>query len=73
MARAAIQKSKTFPAAQLKAAVTKLVECELDAKLDYVEFFEPETLASVSTVKRGTHMALAVFCGKTRLIDNAKL
>lgn len=73
IARDTIKKSKTFPAAKLKAVVKKLVECEPDAKLDYVEFFEPETLLPVSTVKSGTQMALAVFVGKTRLIDNAKL
>jgi pantoate--beta-alanine ligase len=73
VARAAVKTSKAFPAAKLKAAVGKLVECESAAKLDYVEFFEPETLLPVSKVQRGTHMALAVFVGKTRLIDNAKL
>jgi pantoate--beta-alanine ligase len=73
IARATVKKSKTFPATKLKTAVKKLVECEPDAKLDYVEFFEPETLSPVSTAKSGTQMALAVFVGKTRLIDNAKL
>ena len=73
MALATIKKSKAFPATKLKAAVKKLVECEPDAKLDYVEFFEPDTLVPVSKVTRGTHMALAVFVGKTRLIDNAQL
>jgi len=73
MARATMKKSQAFPAAKLKAAVKKLVECEPDAKLDYVEFFEPDTLLPVSQVTRGTHMALAVFVGKTRLIDNARL
>jgi len=37
--------------------------------LDYVEFFEPDTLVPVTKVTRGAHMALAVFVGKTRLID----
>jgi len=73
IARETLKKSKTFPAIKLKTAVKKLVECEPDAKLDYVEFFEPETLSPVSKVTRGTQMALAVFVGKTRLIDNAKL
>ena len=50
-----------------------LIEIEPDAKLDYVEFFNPETLKPVAQGKRGTHLALAVFVGKTRLIDNAKL
>ena len=43
------------------------------ARLDYVEFFDPETLQPVKEVRRGTQMALAVFFGKTRLIDNARL
>jgi pantoate--beta-alanine ligase len=73
MARVTAKKSKTFSALQLKAAVKKLVECEPDAKLDYVEFFEPETLAPVANVARGTQMALAVFVGQTRLIDNARI
>jgi len=73
IARATVKKSKTFPAAGLKTAVKKLVECEPDARLDYVEFFDPDTLLPVSKVKRGTHLALAVFIGKTRLIDNARL
>ena len=72
-ARAAVKKSKPFPAVKLKAGLKKLIESEPDARLDYVEFFEPDTLAPVSKVTRGTHMALAVFIGKTRLIDNAKL
>ncbi|HEV2436837.1 MAG TPA: pantoate--beta-alanine ligase [Verrucomicrobiae bacterium] len=73
MARATVKKSKTFSAIKLKAAVKKLVECEPDAKLDYVEFFEPDTLVPVATVARGTRMALAVYLGKTRLIDNARI
>ncbi|MGO8837965.1 MAG: pantoate--beta-alanine ligase [Limisphaerales bacterium] len=73
MTRAAVKKPNTFSAAKLKAAVKKLVECEPDARLDYVEFFEPDTLSPIATVTRGTHMALAVFVGKTRLIDNAQL
>jgi len=73
IARATIKKLKIFPAAKMKAAVKKLVECEPDARLDYVEFFEPDTLTPVANVTRGTQIALAVFIGKTRLIDNAKL
>jgi pantothenate synthetase len=38
-----------------------------------VEFFNPETLLPTLKVKPGTHMALAVYVGKTRLIDNARL
>ena len=68
-----IEKSKSVSAADLKSDLKKLIEIEPDAKLDYVEFFNPETLQRVAQVKRGTQMALAVFVGKTRLIDNAGL
>ena len=72
-ARAAVKKSKTVPVAKIKSDLKKLIETEPCARLDYMEFFEPETLSPVSNVTRGAHMALAVFVGKTRLIDNAPL
>ncbi len=72
-ARATVKKSKAVPAVKMKAGLKRLIETEPDARLDYVEFFEPNTLAPVSKVTRGTHLALAVFVGKTRLIDNAPL
>jgi pantoate--beta-alanine ligase len=61
------------PPRRLKAAVAKIVSAAPDARLDYVEFFDPETLLPQKQVTRGTHMALAVFVGKTRLIDNGRL
>jgi len=73
VAKFAVQKSKSVAAADLKADLKKLIEIEPDAKLDYVEFFNPETLSPVSKVTRGAQMALAVFVGKTRLIDNDRL
>jgi pantoate--beta-alanine ligase len=72
-ARTVVKKSKAVPAAKLKADLKKLIETEPDARLDYAEFFEPDTLVPVAKVSSGTHMALAVFVGKTRLIDNAQL
>jgi len=73
MAQATVKKSKAIPAAKLKADLKRLIESELDARLDYVEFFEPDTLSPVLKITRSAHMALAVFVGKTRLIDNAQL
>ena len=73
-ARVAVRKSsQPVPAARLKEQFKKLVEAEPAARLDYVEFFDPETLAPINKVSRGAQMALAVFVGKTRLIDNAVL
>jgi pantoate--beta-alanine ligase len=64
---------KPISAAQLKKDLRAFITVAPLARLDYVEFFNSETLQPVSQVKRGTHMALAVFFGKTRLIDNARL
>jgi pantoate--beta-alanine ligase len=72
-AQAVVRKSESVPAAKLKADLKKLIESEPDVKLDYVEFFEPETLSPVSKIARGSQIALAVFVGKTRLIDNGQL
>jgi pantoate--beta-alanine ligase len=73
MARTALKKSKKISAAKLKATVQKMIESEPDARLDYVEFFDPETLVPVTEITSGVRMALAVFAGKTRLIDNERL
>ena len=72
-ARAAVKRSKAVPAVKLKSDLKKFIEREPAARLDYVEFFEPDTLSPVLKVKRGAQMALAVYVGKTRLIDNARL
>ncbi len=64
---------KPVTAARLKAALKTFVEREPAARLDYVEFFDADTLAPAERVTHGTHLALAVFVGKTRLIDNARL
>jgi pantoate--beta-alanine ligase len=66
-------KKKPVSAARLKADLKEFITAAPLARLDYVEFFDPETLAPVAQVKRGAQMALAVFIGKTRLIDNARL
>jgi pantoate--beta-alanine ligase len=73
-AQVAVKKSsRPIPAMRLKADLEKIIEREPEARLDYVEFFEPDTLSPVAKVTRGTHMALAVFIGRTRLIDNTRL
>ena len=71
-AKAAVAK-KAVSAARLKQDLREFFTAAPLARLDYVEFFDPETLQAVPQVRRGTHMALAAFLGKTRLIDNARL
>jgi pantoate--beta-alanine ligase len=60
-------------AARLKQAVRRMIAAQPEARLDYVEFFDPETLEPVRIVAPRTRMALAVFVGRTRLIDNGEL
>ncbi|HTL71873.1 MAG TPA: pantoate--beta-alanine ligase, partial [bacterium] len=66
-------KQKPVSATRLKADLKEFITAAPLGRLDYVEFFDPETLEPVTQVKPGTQMALAVFFGKTRLIDNAAL
>lgn len=60
-------------AGKLKRSVKNFLEVAPEARLDYVEVFDPDTLQSLKLAKRGGHLALAVYFGKTRLIDNAAL
>ncbi len=69
---AAVNK-KSVSAARLKADLKTFLTATPLARLDYVEFFDPATLEPATRVRRGTQMALAVFFGKTRLIDNSKV
>lgn len=71
-ARAAV-KHKSISAAKLKADLKQFIATAPLGRLDYVELFDPETLQPAAKVSRGTHLALAVFFGQTRLIDNGRL
>jgi pantoate--beta-alanine ligase len=73
-ARAAVRVSSSPPSSgRLKRELKRFIEQQPDARVDYLEFFDPATLAPLTKVTRGARMALAVFIGKTRLIDNAAL
>lgn len=72
--RAAVRKSRRpLDAAVLRRELKDFLEREPAVRVDYIEFFDPDTLTPVKRVGRGAHMALAVFVGGTRLIDNARL
>lgn len=62
-----------IPSSRLRAELVRLIGREPAARVDYVAFFEPHGLEPVKRVRRGHHLALAVFIGKTRLIDNGRL
>jgi pantoate--beta-alanine ligase len=66
-------KSGTVPSAALKTRIRRFIAARPAARLDYIEIFDPRTLQPVPKAARGARMALAVFFGRTRLIDNAAL
>jgi len=71
-ARAAVSRRPQL-AVKLKTDLIEFVATASQARIDYVEVFDPETLAPVTEASRGTRLALAVCFGKTRLIDNGRL
>ena len=56
----------------LKRRLILFIEKQPNARVDYVEFFDEQTMRPVKP-KKGARMALAVFTGKRRLIDNARI
>jgi len=48
----------------------RLIGRESGGRIDYVEMVDTDELRPVKTIKGETLVALAVFFGKTRLIDN---
>ena len=66
-------KRRGVKASDLKSRLQNEIQKNPAARVDYIEFFDPDTLQPTDPVLRGAQMALAVFVGKTRLIDNARL
>ena len=57
----------------LKCRLTRMIAETPGAKLDYLEIFNPQTLAPLRRGRRNDRIALAVRFGKIRLLDNGKL
>jgi pantoate--beta-alanine ligase len=68
-----VSNGRAVTSAALRSELRALIERQPAARVDYIEFFDPETLEKVERVGRDSHMAMAVFIGHTRLIDNASL
>ena len=60
-------------AAGVLAAVRAHIESRPEAKIQYAVLVDPDTLEEKPRVEGRTLLALAVFVGRTRLIDNAVL
>lgn len=57
-------------AGELVAAMKANIEKEPLAKIDYVEAVSMDDIEKVDTIAKNTLVAMAVYIGKTRLIDN---
>jgi len=66
-------KSQRLGTAALKTLVTKRISSAPLARIDYIEVVDAETLKSPTKTTRQRLIAVAVFFGKTRLIDNILL
>ena len=56
--------------AELEGMMREMIESEPLARIDYVDIVDGISLLPVENVKRGDLVALAVYFGNTRLIDN---
>lgn len=59
-------------AEKLKKIIKYMIN-ETSGRIDYVEIFSPNSLEPIKKISKGDVIALAVFFGKTRLIDNVIL
>ncbi|MBM4445012.1 MAG: pantoate--beta-alanine ligase [Chloroflexi bacterium] len=57
----------------LKQQMAALIRKEPLARIDYISVADPETLEELSEARHGALVSLAVYVGKTRLIDNITL
>jgi pantoate--beta-alanine ligase len=60
-------------AAGIIAGIRALIEAEPLARIDYVEAVDPSSLEPVGELRGDVLIALAVFVGSTRLIDNIRV
>lgn len=73
-ARASVRRARRgVPVARLVRELRAFIATRPGARVDYIEFFHPDTLEPVRLARRGDHLALAVFVGPARLIDNGRL
>ena len=57
-------------ASEVIDAMKAIVHEEKDAKIDYIEVVDAVTMQPISEIKENVLVAMAVYIGKTRLIDN---
>ena len=57
-------------ATKVRESMVELIEQEPLAKIDYVKVVDALTMQQVESIDRDVLVAIAVYIGKTRLIDN---
>jgi len=57
----------------IKAKIEEIIKAEPRLRIDYVEIVDPEELQPIEKITDEALIALAVYCGGTRLIDNLKI
>jgi pantoate--beta-alanine ligase len=72
-ARALLASGERGAARLAEAARAEVLAAAPDARIDYIELRDADTLAPIERVERPALLALAVFVGATRLIDNGVL
>ena len=60
-------------AARIVSAVRETIGQAQLARIDYVDLVDVQTLQPIEVVRQNSLVAVAVFFGKTRLIDNILL
>ncbi|KMT20910.1 pantoate--beta-alanine ligase [Clostridium cylindrosporum] len=68
--KAKIELDKNKDAKSIIEIIKNEISKEPLAKIDYIEIVSQDTLKPITTIKENVLIAIAVFIGKTRLIDN---
>jgi pantoate--beta-alanine ligase len=71
-ARAALRSGERDPEA-IRSLIRRWIQSASLARVDYVEIVDPDSLVPLTKIDRQVLVALAVFFGVTRLIDNVCL
>ena len=58
---------------QAPKKMSKLIETEKNARIDYIDFVNPDNLLNVQRIESPTRILLAIWMGDTRLIDNMEV
>jgi pantoate--beta-alanine ligase len=58
---------------RVKQQMAVLIQKEPLARIDYISIADPETLEELAEIRHAALVSLAVYIGKTRLIDNITL